>query len=525
MTPGPDSELLYRAWQDACRHIEIQDFAQIMAAALGEVLPLYALDVYEFSESARGLVHVARAQPGRDGTPDYTRIRCAPAQAARLAQWIRRGVCHAPGEALLEHSGLPTLLPGLHEHSLLGGLRSPHGVQGLLRVQPAQGKRFATSQRLMLDRLLEPFSTALENSQRLRTLGDQAKTAAAEKAGLLTKLGRDGIVDTVVGVEGGLKEIYSRIERVCDSDLPMLLLGETGTGKEVLAREIHQRSSRAEGPFIRVNCGAIAPELLDSELFGHEKGSFTGATAMRRGWFERAHGGSLLLDEVGELPLAAQVRLLRVLQDGVLQRVGGEAEFVVDVRVIAATHRDLPSMLLDGSFREDLWYRLATFPVELPPLRERLQDIPALALHFVARAARRFGFRTCQPTPQDVGLLVAYPWPGNIRELAAVIDRAVILGEGERLAIAKALGAALPAASAPARALGSAQPGPTAPSGHLLTLDEAMKRHIEAALVHTSGRIDGIHGAARLLDINAHTLRARMRKLGVDWNSFKSAGT
>ena len=158
-------------------------------------------------------------------------------------------------------------------------------------------------------------------------------------------------MDEVVGVEGGLREVYRRIERVCDSDLPVLILGETGSGKEVLAREIHQRSSRADAPFIRVNCGAIAPELLDSEFFGHEKGSFTGATAQRRGWVERANGGSLFLDEVGELPLAAQVRLLRVLQDGVIQRVGGEDEFQVDVRVIAATHRDLHVMIADGRFR------------------------------------------------------------------------------------------------------------------------------------------------------------------------------
>jgi len=223
---------------------------------------------------------------------------------------------------------------------------------------------------------------------------------------------------------------------------------------------------------------------------------------------------------VGELPLPAQVRLLRILQDGVLSRVGGEHEFKVDVRVIAATHRDLPAMIQDGRFREDLWYRLATFPVVLPPLRERQQDIAALAGHFARRAARRFGLKLCLPSAGDLRLLSSYPWPGNVRELAAVIDRAVILGGGERLDIGTALGAGT---------VGRIAPSPTpvqrvnaAWTATFPTLDEAMREHICAALAHTSGRIDGPHGAARILDINPHTLRARMRKLGVNWGQFKT---
>jgi len=326
----------------------------------------------------------------------------------------------------------------------------------------------------------------------------------------------------VIGADGGLRPVFERIERVCDSDLPILVLGETGSGKEVLAREIHQRSARADGPFIRVNCGAIAPELIDSELFGHEKGSFTGATGQRRGWFERAHGGTLFLDEVGELPLAAQVRLLRVLQDGILQRVGGEADLQVDVRVVAATHRDLPAMIQDGRFREDLWYRLATFPVVLPPLRERQQDIAALASHFAKRAAKRFGLKLCLPDASDLILLGNYAWPGNVRELAAVIDRAVILGGGERLEIAKSLGTAPAAVTGQLPEPDRASTRPQVDSHAFPTLDEAMRQHISGALARTNGRIDGPHGAARLLDINPHTLRARMRKLGVDWLQFKA---
>ena len=220
----------------------------------------------------------------------------------------------------------------------------------------------------------------------------------------------------------------------------MLIFGETGTGKELIARAIHNRSSRSSGPFDRVNCGAIPPELIDSQLFGHERGAFTGAVEARRGWFERADGGTLFLDEIGELPPAAQVRMLRILQDGWMERVGAEKSINVDVRIVAATHADLASMVAEGDFREDLWYRIAVFPIVLPPLRERREDIPKLAVHFAERAATRFGLAPVAPKPEDFGMLTAYSWPGNVRELAAVIDRAAILGDGKRLDVATALG-------------------------------------------------------------------------------------
>jgi transcriptional regulator with GAF, ATPase, and Fis domain len=303
-----------------------------------------------------------------------------------------------------------------------------------------------------------------------------------------------------------------------------LLLGQTGTGKEVIARVIHTHSSRAPHAFLRVNCGAIPPELIDSELFGHERGAFTGASETRPGWFERADGGTLLLDEVGELPPAAQVRLLRVLQDGWLERVGGRQPIHVDVRIVAATHRDLGAMVTEGRFREDLWYRLAVFPIFLPPLRQRREDIPALAVHFAHRAAVRFSLPLVLPSDDDIALLSEYSWPGNIRELGAVIDRAAILGNGERLEVGPALGLSAqqtptsPAADPPAR------PRRLDSFAQILPLDEAMKQHIEAALTVTQGRIEGRRGAAAALKINPHTLRARMRKLGIDWNAFRQNG-
>jgi transcriptional regulator with GAF, ATPase, and Fis domain len=266
---------------------------------------------------------------------------------------------------------------------------------------------------------------------------------------------------------------------------------------------------------LKVNCGAIPPGLVDSELFGHERGSFTGAHDRHRGWFERADGGTLFLDEVGELPLAAQVRLLRVLQDGSLLRVGGQQPVRVDVRIVAATHRRLEEMVRAGTFREDLWYRIGVFPIRLPPLRERREDIPELAAHFAWRAGKRLGGHPLNPTPTDVQRLLAYPWPGNVRELAAVIERAVILGDGKRLEIATALGGFGPTATPPP------DPLETLSDPAVASLDVAMVEHIERALEACRGRIEGPEGAAVLLGINPHTLRSRMRKLGIDWGRFR----
>jgi transcriptional regulator with GAF, ATPase, and Fis domain len=368
---------------------------------------------------------------------------------------------------------------------------------------------------------LEPLAVALENDRRLRELTALREAAEADKQSLLRCLGRTELADTIVGANGRLRPVMERVELVSRSDVPVLLLGETGSGKEVIARAIHARSARAAGPFIRVNCGAISPDLIDSELFGHEKGSFTGAISTRRGWFERADGGSLFLDEIGELPLAAQVRLLRVVQEGVFERVGGEHTLTVDVRIVAATHQDLATMVQDGSFREDLWYRIAVFPIVLSPLREHPEDIAALAEHFAHRAAVRFGFALQRPAPQDIALLTNYAWPGNVRELAAVIDRAAILGAGKSLEIAKALGVMThgrPTPQTTGRVPAAPLPGAPAP----LPLEAAMKQHIEAALAMTCGRIEGPYGAARLLDINPHTLRGKMRKLAIDWRQFRT---
>jgi transcriptional regulator with GAF, ATPase, and Fis domain len=321
----------------------------------------------------------------------------------------------------------------------------------------------------------------------------------------------------VVGADSGLQPVVKRALQVARLDAPVLILGETGSGKELIARLIHAHSGRRARPFVRVNCGAIPGTLIDSELFGHERGSFTGATRQHRGWFEQAHEGSLLLDEVGELSLEAQVRLLRVLQDGTLQRVGGGRSVRTDVRIIAATNRDLGDMVKERQFREDLWYRLAVFPIYLPPLRDRPQDIEPLVRHFAARAAARFGLPELMPGEKDCALLRSYEWPGNIRELASVVDRAVIVGQGRRLEFGLALGmpSLLPRCSPGPEKEAASQQTPGGGQESLATLDQVIRQHILLGLERSHGRVEGPFGAAKLLGLNPNTLRGKMRKLGI----------
>ena len=296
----------------------------------------------------------------------------------------------------------------------------------------------------------------------------------------------------MVGDSPAVQRLRGEIAQVGPTDSTVLIQGETGTGKELVARAIHEASRRRERALVTVNCAALPRELVESELFGHEKGAFTGATQQRRGRFELADGGTLFLDEVGELPLEAQAKLLRVLQSGEFDRVGGTRALHADVRVIAATNRDLQAQVAAGRFRSDLYYRLNVFPVAVPPLRERRGDIPGLAQHFAAKASRKLGKPLRDLSGTFLERAGAYDWPGNIRELENMVERALILADGELL-----FPAAAPAA------------------GDAENLEDVERSHIRSVLERTRWVIEGDKGAARILGLNPSTLRGRLRKLGI----------
>ena len=329
--------------------------------------------------------------------------------------------------------------------------------------------------------------------------------------------------EEILGRSPAMRDALDKVNRVANTDTTVLITGETGTGKELIARAVHSASRRHDKPLIKVNCAAMPGGLVESELFGHEKGAFSGAISRRVGRFELANGGTIFLDEIGEVPTDVQVKLLRVLQEHEFERVGGTKPIKVDVRVISATNRDLGKSIREGKFREDLYYRLNVFPIELPPLRDRQADVPLLVHFLVARFAARVGVRIESVAKDTMQRLSHYSWPGNVRELENVLERAVILSNGPTLEIDPEVFAAAMAA----RSSGAEPPTPPAPeregraaagAGHakpLESLKSITRNHILAALEQSSWIIDGPYGAAKLLGIHPNTLRGRMKKLGI----------
>ena len=511
--------LLLNVWREACRHLEIGAAVAQAAPELFEGLSIDLVVVRRFEADRHIVETIAVGQCRPCPLPRTRRDELTAGGFEQLLRWARSGAVLEVDVARQRDLPMGALPGDIDAHAIVGPLISAQGPIGLVMFATHGPRRFQEQHVEIVRHLLEPFAVWVENDRRQHELNVLREAVEAENQSLRTKLGKIGLNETIVGVQSGLRDVMQRVEQVAKTDVPVLILGESGSGKEVVARAIHERSPRATGPFLRVNCGAISPDLIDSELFGHEKGSFTGAAGLRKGWFERADGGTLLLDECGELTPGAQVRLLRVLQDGMFERVGGESQVSVDVRIIAATHRNLEAMTAEGTFRHDLWYRLSVFPLRLPSLRERRGDIPAMAAHFAQRSSQRLGMPPLPLMQEDLALLTSYAWPGNVRELAAVIERAVILGDGKRIDVANALGTSTGVATATSI---TAAP-PHASNGNFPTLDDAMTRHIEAALARTHGRIEGPFGAARILQINPHTLRGRMRSLGVDWRRFRTS--
>jgi len=326
---------------------------------------------------------------------------------------------------------------------------------------------------------------------------------------LREEISRSSPFKQIIGESPVLRAVLARVSKVAPTDTTVLITGETGTGKELIARATHEGSPRANKPFVCVNCAAIPPSLIAAELFGYEKGAFTGAAQRHPGRFELAHGGTIFLDEVGELPLETQATLLRVLQESRFERIGGTQSVVVDVRVIAATNRDLHAEAQAGSFRQDLFYRLNVFPIRMPPLRERVEDIPALIAYFVEAFARRMGRRVPTIEEHTLRLLAAYPWPGNVRELQNVIERSMIVSEMETFSVDESWLAHEAAQPTSVRTL-SRKPS------------DRVRAVIEEALTKSSGRVSGPDGAAAQLGLPASTLESKIRSLKIDKYRFKS---
>jgi formate hydrogenlyase transcriptional activator len=349
------------------------------------------------------------------------------------------------------------------------------------------------------------LETAFEEIKRLK---DRLQD---ENLALREELDQASMFEEIVGASPALKSVLSHLSKVAPTDSTVLISGETGTGKELIARAIHKHSRRGDRAFISLNCAATPPSLIASELFGHEKWAFTGAVQQRRGRFELAHNGTIFLDEVGEIPMDTQIALLRVLQERQLERVGGSRPIPVDVRVVAATNRDLSVAIAEGSFRSDLYYRLNVFPIHVPPLRKRREDIPILLEYFVKRFAEKMAKRIHRIDKRTLELCDRYPWPGNIRELQNIVERSVILCSGDTFSIDEAW-------------LSSQAPLRTDGSGPLPeTLQDQEKEMIEAALTKSRGKVAGPRGAAAKLGIPASTLESKIKQLGIEKRRFTSA--
>lgn len=425
---------------------------------------------------------------------DYTGFS---SEQAREPDMVKRGF--HPDE--VEH------LREKRRKGLLGS--KPFSMEHRIRGKDGQYRWiFAQYNPLMDDRgqVIRWYATGIDIDDRIRA----EERMRNENLILREQIERDSMYEDIVGSSVPLRGVLSEISKVAPSDTTVLILGETGTGKELVARAIHKRSSRAPRAFIAVNCAAIPPSLMASELFGHEKGAFTGATQRRLGRFEAASGGTIFLDEIGDVPQEIQIALLRVLQQREIERVGSDRPIAIDVRVVAATHRDLETLVSEGKFRQDLLYRLNVVPIQIPSLRERAADIPLLVEYFIARFGSKAGKKFGAIDKRSLQLLQSYDWPGNVRELQNVIERAVILNDSDCLRVdetwLKQQRSHIP-------------PAKVALNGVLLNQEKEM---IEAALAESRGRVYGLDGAAAKLGIPARSLDSKITRLGIDKYRFKS---
>src|SRR5881296_3602179 len=496
------------------RHLERDELFGAMAACLRNVFETDRFGIELPIEGERLQGHLLTPSGERK---QPTRVKVLPAQGT-ACNWVlqnRKWLVSSTREELRERFPLTFEVMAKENMESLCAmpLVSNDRPRGVLFFMAAREAAYGGLRRGLLEQVTRAVAVALDDClahEEVRRLRDQL---AAENAYLQEEIRSEHNFEEIVGNSPALLALLKQAVRVAPTDATVLISGETGTGKELVARAVHERSTRRGRPLVKVNCGAISAGLVESELFGHVKGAFTGALERRLGRFEVADGGTIFLDEIGELPLDTQVKLLRVLQEGEFEPVGASTPSRADVRVIAATNRDLEDAVRSGRFRADLFYRLNVFPIHTPPLRERVEEIPQLVTFFVGRFARRFANAAERVSSETMDRLVNYSWPGNVRELQNVVERAVVLATGPTLEIGPEL---LGTGKGAGREAVIASPPPE-PGGR--GLDDVLKdvetRHVRAALEQAGWVIEGARGAARILGLHPNTLRSRIEKLGI----------
>jgi transcriptional regulator with GAF, ATPase, and Fis domain len=493
-----------------CGNLNLGDAIVDLLQYLREFMPVDRLILERYDAGLGVMRRIVNATP--EGIKREEELTPLSEEARDWMKWMYRAGVPKPyfNNSPNKTTAVKELLAsaGFQASAILGlPLGSGDNELGAVVLLTESGKYTDTHVALM-SLLKAPFQIAMSNALQYGEIVKLKDALADDNKYLQRELNRISR-ESIVGVKFGLKDVMQEVQHIAPIDTPVLLLGETGVGKDLIAAAIHTASPRSDGPFVPVNCGAISESLLDSELFGHEKGAFTGATSQKIGRFERADTGTIFLDEVAELTPQAQVKLLRVLQNREIERVGGTQTISLDIRIIAATNRNLHGRVLSGDFREDLWFRLNVFPIAIPPLRERRIDIPALAHHFVSLKARELRLPEV-PVIAEGALerLLEYDWPGNVRELANVVERALILSVGGKIDFGFLDVISINTAKPTVARMSVA-------GNDTDDLDAVISQHIESILAKTGGRIYGPGGAAELLGVNPNTLRSRMKKLGI----------
>jgi formate hydrogenlyase transcriptional activator len=493
-------EALIRVSQAIGAHRDPRDLFRAMTTELHRVVQFDGIVVAQYDEASNEILWSACEVCSQQGPISHPDI---PVDET-IAKWVflRQEPLLIP--RLDQETRFPRMVAFLEEKGFQSVCALPlttvHRRIGSIAVASKRSDAYCEEEVRFLSLVADQVAIAVENALAYREIAELKDRLAQEKVYLEDEIRSELNFEEIVGRSPALRSVLQEIETVAPTDSTVLIYGETGTGKELIARAIHNLSTRSKNNFVKLNCAAIPTGLLESEMFGHEKGAFTGAVAQRIGRFELANHGTVFLEEIGEIPLELQPKLLRVLQEREFERLGSSRTLRTDARLIAATNRDLAAMVEDQKFRADLFYRLNVFPVHVPPLRERQEDIPLLVRHFVQQFARRMGKAVDTIPAETMNVLVRYHWPGNIRELQNMLERAVILSAG-------------PVLKVPLHDL-HAQPAPVT-SAKATTLQEAERRHILEALDAADWVISGPKGAATALGLKRSTLQARMEKLGI----------